>query len=175
VFTIGHSTHAIERFVELLERPGVELVADVRRFPGSRRHPQFGAEALANSLAEAGIGYLSLGEELGGRRRARPDSHNAGWRSGQFRGYADHMASAEFAKGLARLEAAAVARPAAIMCAEGDWRRCHRQLIADAMAARGWHMLHIGRDGRLEAHELTSFAVVEDGSVSYPRARTLLD
>ena len=175
MFTIGHSTHAIERFLGLLERNSVELVADVRRFAGSRRHRQLGSEALARSLAEAVIDYACLGEELGGRRRARQDSPNAGWRSGQFRGYADHMGSAEFAEGLARLEAAAVARPAAIMCAEGDWRRCHRQLIADAMAARGWRVLHIGRYGCLEVHELTSFAVVEDGSVSYPGARTLLD
>jgi uncharacterized protein (DUF488 family) len=173
VFTIGHSTHAVEHLIALLERHRVELVADVRRFPGSRRHPQFGAEALSRSLDEAGIGYLSLGE-LGGRRRARPDSANAGWRSGQFRGYADHTASAEFARGLARLEAAATSRRAAIMCAEADWRRCHRQLIADALVARGWRVFHIGRDGRVERHELTSFAVVEDETVRYPGQGTLL-
>jgi uncharacterized protein (DUF488 family) len=175
VFTIGHSTHAIQAFIALLERHRVELVADVRRFPASRRHPQFGADALRRSLADAGIDYMSLGEELGGRRRARPDSDNAGWRSGQFRGYADHMASDEFAQGLVGLEAAAAARPVAIMCAEATWRRCHRQLIADALVAHGWRVLHIGRDGRLEPHELTSFAAIEEGSVSYPGPRTLLD
>jgi uncharacterized protein (DUF488 family) len=175
VLTIGHSTHAIEPFIALLERHRVELLADVRRFPGSRRHPQFGADALARALADKGIGYVSFGDELGGRRRARPDSANAGWRSGQFRGYADHMASAEFAQGLARLEAAAAARLAAIMCAEADWHRCHRQLIADALVACNWRVLHIGRDGRLEPHELTAFAAIEDGFVSYPGPRTLFD
>jgi uncharacterized protein (DUF488 family) len=175
MFTIGHSTHPIGRFLELLRRHGIEVLADVRRFPGSRRHPQFGAEALAGSLTDAGIDYASFGDELGGRRRADRDSANAGWRSGQFRGYADHMATDEFASGLATLESAAAARPAAIMCAEGDWRRCHRRLIADALVARGWRVLHIARDGRLERHEPTPFAVLDRDRVSYPGPQTLLD
>ena len=168
VLTIGHSTHPVERFVGLLRRWRVGALCDVRRYPGSRRHPQFNADALAAALDHAGIGYERLGRELGGRRRPRRDSVNAGWRVAGFRGYADHMESAEFEAGMERLEALARRGRAAIMCAEGDWRRCHRRLISDALAARGWRVLHIRPDGRLEDHELTDFAVVSDGTVSYP-------
>jgi uncharacterized protein (DUF488 family) len=173
-FTIGHSTHPIERFLKLLGAHRIAAVADVRRYPGSRRHPQFGAEALASSLGEQGIAYVALGDKLGGRRRARPGSANAGWRSASFRGYADHMASDPFAAGLARLAALASERRTAIMCAEGDWRRCHRQLIADALAARGWRVVHILPDGRSEAHQPTPFAEIRDGQVSYPAEESLL-
>jgi uncharacterized protein (DUF488 family) len=167
IFTLGHSTHPIERFIRLLSANGVDLVADVRRFPGSRRNPQFGAEALAASLREAGIGYQSLGEELGGRRRARRDSSNDAWRVEAFRGYADHTMTEEFRRGLARLQALAAERRTAIMCAEGDWRRCHRRLIADALLARGWRVVHIAADGRRSEHELPEFATVLAGEVRY--------
>lgn len=167
ILTIGHSTHPIERFVRLLRASGVELVADVRRFPGSRRNPQFGADALAERLAAAGIGYTGLGDELGGRRRSRPDSPNDAWRVEAFRAYADHTATEEFARGLARLESLAGERRTAIMCAEGDWRRCHRRLIADALLARGWRVLHIAPDGTRGEHELPDFATVAAGAVSY--------
>jgi uncharacterized protein (DUF488 family) len=175
VFTIGHSTHPIERFLALLRRHGIRALADVRRFPGSRRNPQFGGEALATSLGEAGIDYIELGDQLGGRRRPRAGSTNAGWRSGQFRGYADHMASAEFTDGLALIESLATGRPTAIMCAEADWRRCHRRLIADALVARDRPVLHIRSDARLERHEVTAFARVEADRVSYPGTSTLFD
>jgi uncharacterized protein (DUF488 family) len=170
VLTIGHSTHPIERFCALLRAAGTEAVADVRRYPGSRRHPQFGAGALERSLAEAGIALHAFGAELGGRRRssAAGDDRNAGWRSGSFRAYADHMASAEFAAGIARLEELAGERSTAIMCAEADWRRCHRQLVADALLARGWRPVHLLADGRREPHRLSPHAVVEAERVSYP-------
>jgi uncharacterized protein (DUF488 family) len=168
ILTIGHSTHPLERFVALLRRRRVGLLCDVRRYPGSRRHPHFSADALGAALERAGIGYEPFGEELGGRRRPSPDSQNAGWRVPGFRAYADHMGSAEFEAGLGRLEALASGRRIAIMCAEGDWRRCHRRLISDALAARGWRVLHIRPDGGLEEHELPEFAVVSDGAVSYP-------
>jgi uncharacterized protein (DUF488 family) len=167
IFTIGHSTHPIERFIRLLSGSGVELVADVRRFPGSRRNPQFGGEALTASLGGAGIAYESLGEELGGRRRARADSPNDAWRVAAFRGYADHTATEEFQRGLERLEELAGDRRTAIMCAEGDWRRCHRRLIADALVARGWRVVHVGPDGNRSEHVLPEFATVVDGGVSY--------
>jgi uncharacterized protein (DUF488 family) len=174
ILTVGHSTHESDAFVELLRGHGVEALADVRRHPGSRRLPQFNAGALGEALADAGIEYVLLGDELGGRRRPVPGSPNGGWRVAQFQGYADHMSSAEFDAGLARLEQLASARRTAYMCAEGDWRRCHRRLVSDALLARGWRVSHIGRDGSLEAHELTSFAVVDDGRVSYPPAQPRL-
>ena len=173
ILTIGHSTHGGERFLALLRGPRVGLLCDVRRYPGSRRHPQFNADALGAALERAGIGYEALGNELGGRRRPGPDSRNAGWRVPGFRAYADHMGSAEFQAGLERLEKLAHRRRTAIMCAEGAWRRCHRRLISDALAARGWRVLHIRPDGRLEEHELPPFAVVTDGAVSYPEQGSL--
>ncbi len=167
ILTIGHSTLPIERFIRLLAANRAERLADVRRFPGSRRNPQFGADALAASLAGAGIGYEPMGAELGGRRRARRDSPNDAWRVEAFRAYADHTATDEFRRGLEHLEALARERPTAIMCAEADWRRCHRRLIADALLARGWRVLHIAADGRRSEHELPEFATVAGGEVNY--------
>jgi uncharacterized protein (DUF488 family) len=172
-FTIGHSTHTLDAFGVLLEGHGVRHVADVRRFPGSRRNPQFAREALADGLAARGIGYTHL-EALGGRRSVVPGSHNGGWENAAFRGYADHMATPAFADGLARLEALAEAAPTAVMCAEALWWHCHRRLVSDALVARGWAVDHIGPDGRLAAHELTSFAVVEAGRATYPAAQLRL-
>ena len=166
-FTIGHSTHPPDAFAALLGAHGVRRVADVRRFPGSRRHPHFNREALAADLERRGIAYTHL-ESLGGRRSVRPGSPNGGWDDAAFRGYADHMASAPFAAGLAELEALAAAQPTAVMCAEALWSQCHRRLVADALVARGWAVGHIGPDGDLAAHALTPFAVVTDGAPSYP-------
>lgn len=154
ILTIGHSTHPIERFLDLLARAGVEGVADVRRFPGSRRNPQFGAEALAASLAGAGVRYEAFGEALGGRRKGRADSPHTEWRVAAFRAYADHVDTAEFRQGLERLEQLARDHRTAVMCAESDWRRCHRRLIADALAAEGWRVVHISPRGDLEPHPL---------------------
>jgi uncharacterized protein (DUF488 family) len=170
VLTVGHSTHPIERFSELLGAAGVEAIADVRRYPGSRRNPQFGAAALGRALAEDGIDVVAFGEQLGGRRASRvpEDPRNAGWRNRSFRAYADHMASEEFAAGIARLEDLATRRLTAVMCAEADWRRCHRRLIADALLALGWRPVHLLADGRREPHRLSPHAVVDAGRVSYP-------
>jgi len=155
LFTVGHSTHAVDRFVPLLSRHSVEVLCDVRRFPGSRRHPQFNAGALRDSLAAAGVDYEPFGEELGGRRRASrtPRGPAAVWRNDAFRGYAEYMETDEFATGLERLEELARSQPTTIMCAEGDWRRCHRRLIADALSGRGWRIVHIRPDGRTEEHQ----------------------
>jgi uncharacterized protein (DUF488 family) len=157
LFTIGHSTHAIDRFVALLGRHRVEVLCDVRRFPGSRRHPQFNAGAFRESLAAAGVEYEPFGEELGGRRRASRTLRGpaAVWRNDAFRGYAEYMETDEFATGLERLEELARGHPTAIMCAEGDWRRCHRRLIADALSNRGWRIVHIRPNGRTEGHQAT--------------------
>ena len=172
-FTIGHSTHAIDAFVALLRGAGVHAVADVRRFPGSRRNPQFAREALADGLAAHGIGYVHL-EALGGRRSVVAGSPNEGWENAAFRGYADHMASAAFAVGLAELETLAATEPTAVMCAEALWWQCHRRLVADALLARGWGVDHIGPDGERAAHALTPFAVVDAESLTYPAAQLRL-
>ena len=174
ILTVGHSNHEEGAFVELLRGAGVELIADVRRYPGSRRQPHFERTALAAVLLQAGIGYRWLGESLGGRRKPLPDSPNGAWESDQFRGYADHMASEQFAAGLAELERLARKQRVAIMCAEACWVRCHRRLIADALTARGWRVLHLGSTGRLEEHVLTDFAVLEGGVVTYPEPQTSL-
>jgi uncharacterized protein (DUF488 family) len=173
-FTVGHSTHPIERFLDLVRAHRIEAIADVRRYPGSRRNPQFGADALASSLAVAAIEYAPFGDELGGRRAARPDSVNSAWNVAAFRGYADHMSSAQFAAGLARLESLAARRRTAVMCAEGHWSRCHRRLIADALVARGLRVTHILPDSRSEEHRLTPFAVVHGGLPTYPGQGSLL-
>jgi uncharacterized protein (DUF488 family) len=174
ILTVGHSNHELEDFLVLLRGAAVELLADVRRHPGSRRLPHFERSALAGAIAEAGIGYVWLGESLGGRRRPTPDSANDGWQSEQFRGYADHMATREFAAGLRELEHLAGERRTAVMCAEGWWVRCHRRLIADALLARGWSVLHLGASGRTEAHRLTEFAVLRGEEVDYPAPQTSL-
>jgi uncharacterized protein (DUF488 family) len=173
IFTVGHSTHELDEFVGLLGTHGVRLLVDVRQYPRSRRVPHFNLEALEASLPERGIEYLHM-RELGGRRRPRPNSVNDGWENEQFRGYADHMGTPEFGAAIERLEQLARARPAAVMCAEASWARCHRRLISDALLVRGWRVLHIGPDGRLAEHHLTPFAVVSDGRLSYPAEQTSL-
>jgi uncharacterized protein (DUF488 family) len=171
VLTVGHSTHDIDAFVALLEGAGAEAVADVRRFPSSRRLPHFNRPALEASLAAADIGYEWLGEELGGRRQPGPGSDNAGWEVAGFRAYADFMATAEFQRGIDALEVLARERLTAFMCAEGPWWRCHRRLVADAMTVRGWSVEHVMPDGRVQRHSLTEFAVVEGGRLTYPPAQ----
>ena len=174
VLTVGHSNHEERHFIELLRGAGVKLLVDVRANPRSR-YEHFNRSPLAGSLQAAGIGYEQLGEELGGRRTPAPDSANKAWGDEAFRGYADHMASDEFAAGLARLEELAGERRIAVMCAEADWTQCHRRLISDALAARGHRVLHLGPDGSLAEHELSPGALVEGKQVTYPEVQTSLD
>ena len=177
IFTVGHSTHPIDEFVRLLQSAGVEAIADVRRFPGSRRNPQFGATALREALEAHGIGYRGLGDALGGRRSSRdaasrrPRPDNSAWRSASFRAYADYMSEPEFEAGLAELGSLAAERRTAIMCAEAHPSRCHRQLIADALTTRGWRVCHLLADGRVVRHALSDHAQVRDGVLSYPGTR----
>jgi uncharacterized protein (DUF488 family) len=144
-------------------------IADVRRFPRSRRHPHFNTEVLAASLPR-----YEWFEELGGRRRVVEGSPNDGWEVAAFQGYADHMATPEFAAGMERLEALAGSVPTAVMCAEAPWWRCHRRLVSDALLVRGWDVRHILPDGGLGSHELTEFAVVEGERLVYPAAQLRL-
>jgi uncharacterized protein (DUF488 family) len=153
---------------------GVELLADVRRFPGSRRMPWFGEAELRAALEQAGVDYVHL-PELGGRRRPVDGSPNGAWRSGQFQGYADHMGSAEFEAGLERLLALARERRTAVMCAEAQWRSCHRRLLSDALLVRGFEVTHIGPRGDAERHRLTEFAAVDGARVTYPPVQAALD
>jgi uncharacterized protein (DUF488 family) len=167
IFTVGHSTLPIERFLALLAAYGIEQLADVRTVPRSRRNPQFGAEALRESLEAAGIAYVPLGE-LGGLRKPRPDSPNSGWRNESFRGYADYMQTGEFASGLERLVELAAERRTAIMCAEAVPWRCHRSLVADALAVRGIGVVEILSETSYRDHALTPFARVQGTTVTYP-------
>jgi uncharacterized protein (DUF488 family) len=167
VWTIGHSTRSLDDLVALLHAHGIGTVADVRRFPRSRRQPHVNGEALARDLPAAGIAYVHA-PGLGGFRRARPDSPNRGWRNASFRGYADYMQTSDFAAHLAALLDEARAAPTAIMCAEAVPWRCHRSLIADALVARGVEVRHILGPGRAEPHALSAGARLEGGALLYP-------
>lgn len=170
IWTIGHSTHDADAFLAILRAHAVEAIADVRRFPGSRRHPHFGRDALRALLASAGVAYHGF-PGLGGRRAPRPDSPNTAWRNAAFRGYADYMASAEFANAVQRLEHLAATRRTAILCAEALWWRCHRALISDYLKVRGIEVLHITDAGPASAHPFTPPARVADGHLSYGDAQ----
>lgn len=167
VMTIGHSTRAAEQFLALLQAHGVTGVADVRSMPRSRRHPHFSGDALAAYLPAHGIAYEHF-RGLGGLRKPRPDSRNTGWTHPSFRAYADHMQSVEFRDALAALLEFARRCMVAVMCAEAQWWRCHRQLIADALVARGIEVRHIMSSRSAAPHELTAFARVDGIDVSYP-------
>ena len=174
IWTIGHSTRTIDVFISLLEEHGVKSLADVRSLPGSKRYPQFNKEALADSLGKAEIRYEHF-PELGGRRKAKPESKNSVWRNASFRGYADYMETDEFHQGVMRLlDLAADVGPTAIMCAEAVWWRCHRSLISDYVKARGIEVMHILDANKTEPHPYTSAARIVDGKLSYGADSALL-
>ena len=170
LFTVGHSTHPIEEFIALLRSHEIEEIDDVRRFPGSKRHPQFNPEALGRSLAEAGIAYMPM-PELGGRRKPVPDSPHVAWRNEAFRGYADFMDTPEFAEAALQLAERARARRVAVMCSEGVWWRCHRSMIADYFKAGGWTVLHIMSTGARKEHPYTPVAKAVGGYARLLSAR----
>lgn len=167
LYTVGHSNRSIDEFLRLLDAHGIRQVVDVRTAAGSRRHPQFMREALAATLKGRGIGYTHL-PALGGFRKPRPDSINTAWRNESFHGYADYMQTPEFEAALAELLDLASQAPTAVMCAEAVPWRCHRSLIADALAVRGVNVGHIVSPTRCNPHVLTSFARVEGNRVTYP-------
>jgi uncharacterized protein (DUF488 family) len=171
LYTVGHSTRTLEELVEILHQPDIQRLVDVRSVPRSRRHPHFAADALSESLPDHGIMYVHVGA-LGGFRRPRPDTINGGWEHEAFRGYADYMASPEFQAAAEQLAKWASAEATCVMCAEAQWWRCHRRLIADLFTVRGWGVLHLGLRVQPVEHELTPFAVVgETGTLSYPPAQ----
>jgi hypothetical protein len=169
ILTIGHSTHPIEQFVELLRQHEVEELVDIRTIPRSRHNPQFNSEALAKAVRRKGIDYAHI-KELGGLRHARSDSINTGWRNASFRGYADYMQTGEFDEAVGQLLQMCAEKRCAVMCAEAVPWRCHRSLLADALVARGIAVEHILSRSRRDVHTLTPFAQIENGKVTYPEA-----
>jgi uncharacterized protein (DUF488 family) len=166
VYTLGHSTRSAAEFMTLLREHGIAGISDVRRFPASRRHPHFGREALAEMLAAAGLHYDWL-PALGGRRAPRPDSPHTAWREPAFRAYADHMETEEFRAGLEQLIRLVEARPTAVMCAEAVPWRCHRQLVADALVARGLQVMHVLGPGAPKPHALNRHARLDGDRIVY--------
>ena len=169
VWTIGHSTRPLADFLGLLAEHRIEAVADVRRYPGSRRWPHFARDALAMALNEAGLAYVWL-PELGGRRAPTAESPNTAWRNASFRGYADYMATEAFAEGLDRLVNLALGLGTAVMCAESLWWRCHRGLIADVLRWDGFEVIHILGPATTTPHPYTAAARIVRGRLSYASA-----
>lgn len=167
IFTVGHSTRTAEAFIVLLKSVGVTELWDSRTVPKSRANPQFGRGELEQSLPEAGIAYRHEAR-LGGLRKPRKDSRNTAWQNESFRGYADHMQTDAFRDALAELAACGKVRRVAVMCAEGNPFRCHRRLIADALLAQGIVSYELSAPGRAKPHQLTAFARVSNGRVTYP-------
>lgn len=171
IYTIGHSTRPFEEFTGLLREHGIERLADIRRFPGSRRHPHFSRESLEQSLPTLGIAYEHF-ESLGGRRSPQKHSPNGAWESEQFRGYADHMGTAEFREAVDRLLAGTVST--AVMCAEAVPWRCHRNLLSDDLVRRGLEVLHILGERSVRPHSFSPMARAEPDRVVYPPPQTTM-
>lgn len=173
IFTIGHSNRPLEDFLALLDESNIARVVDVRSLPGSRAFPQYDAENLCQSLADAGVQYEHMAG-LGGRRKgAADDTRNALWRNASFRRYADYALTPAFADALQTLEARAASERCAVMCAEAVWWRCHRRIIADHLLARGHVVCHIMGPGKVTPATLTPGAHAENGTVTYPPADDL--
>ena len=166
IWTIGHSTRSFEEFVAMLQSFNIELVADVRSYPGSRRFPQFNKEELEISLPQNDIQYVHL-KNLGGRRKASPDSKNTGWRHASFRGYADYMEASAFKDGIKELVKSAKVQRTAYMCSEAVWWRCHRSMISDYLKLQGWNVMHVMGIGKAERHSYTEPARIVNGELNY--------
>lgn len=166
VWTIGHSTRTLEELIEMLHSFKIEMVVDIRSYPGSRRYPQFNKEALEISLPENKIQYIHL-KELGGRRKVNPDSKNTVWRHVAFRGYADYMETEDFKEGIWKLETIALQSRTAFMCSEAVWWRCHRSMVSDYLKAHGWKVMHIMGVDKEEEHPYTAPAKVVNGELTY--------
>jgi len=171
IFTIGHSTHPIEEFVELLRTYDIKEIVDVRSIPMSRHNPQFNTDTLKESLQQVHIKYKHL-KKLGGLRHSKKDSINLGWRNVSFRGFADYMATSEFSEGLDALIKISSVRNTAIMCAEAVPWRCHRSLIADSLTKKGWLVKDIMSRTSATKHRLTAFLKVRKGQLIYPLPKT---
>ena len=164
IYTIGHSTHSLDEFLNMLRSFNIKILADIRSLPGSRRFPQFDMENIKISLEETGIQYIHLAD-LGGRRKMKKDSKNNRWNNDSFRGYADYMETKEFENAIVKLEHIALEQPIAYMCSEAVWWRCHRSMVSDYLKAKGWAVLHIM--AKVQEHKYTSPARIVDGNVFY--------
>ncbi|HZK07172.1 MAG TPA: DUF488 domain-containing protein [Bacteroidales bacterium] len=166
IWTIGHSIHSLEEFIGMLKSFQIEVVADVRSFPGSRKFPHFNKEALGVSLPQAGFRYIHI-KNLGGRRKVHLDSKNTTWRNQAFRGYADYMETNAFREGIEELKQIALTQRTAYFCSEAVWWRCHRSMISDCLKAEGWNVMHIMGVGKVEEHPYTQPARIVAGKLTY--------
>lgn len=166
IYTIGHSTHSITEFLNMLRSLDIKILADIRSMPGSRKFPQFNKEDLKISLEGVGIQYIHLAD-LGGRRKVKKDSKNNRWNNDSFRAYADYMETEEFENAIVKLENIALEHPTAYMCSEAVWWRCHRSMVSDYLKAKGWTVLHIMTIGKVQEHPFTAPARIVEGNVFY--------
>jgi uncharacterized protein (DUF488 family) len=166
IWTIGHSTRSMDEFIEILKGAQIELIVDVRRFPGSKKFPHFSKESLAQTLNKNKIEYMHL-PELGGRRKAKKESGNIAWKKEAFIGYADYMETEEFHLGIERLMTFAKANRTAYMCSEAVWWRCHRTLISDYLKAAGWKVIHLMALNKSQEHPYSSAAKIVEGKLNY--------
>jgi uncharacterized protein (DUF488 family) len=168
IWTIGHSTRSMEEFVAILHSFNIQLIADIRSYPGSRRYPHFNKEALEVSLAKNNIDYIHL-KELGGRRKENPHSVNTAWRHPAFRGFADYMQTDDFKKGIDELQQQALKKRTAYMCSEVVWWRCHRSMVSDYLKSIGWTVMHIMNKDKAEEHPYTAPARIVNGKLTYKK------
>ncbi len=168
IWTIGHSTRTLEEFLQLLKSFEIELLVDVRHYPGSRKFPQYNKDNMENSLPKNGVEYKHL-VSLGGRRKPDPNSKNDAWRLDSFKGYADYMETSKFREALTILKKLAAEKRTAIMCAEAVWWSCHRSLISDALKVDGWKVMHIMNEKNATEHPYTAPAKVIDGKLDYSK------
>lgn len=172
IWTIGHSTRTLEEFVAMLHSFQIQMLVDIRSYPGSRRYPQFNKEALEISIPENNIQYIHL-KELGGRRKVNPNSKNTAWRHLAFRGYADYMETNDFNEGIKTLEKIAAEQRTACMCSEAVWWRCHRSMVSDCLKVHGWKVMHIMDVAKEAEHPYTAPAKIFNGELSYQNGETL--
>ncbi|HEY8687963.1 MAG TPA: DUF488 domain-containing protein [Chitinophagaceae bacterium] len=173
IYTIGHSIRTQEEFISILQSFKIELLADIRSYPGSKRYPHFNKENLQKILPGYKIIYQHF-SELGGRRKTSTDSKNTAWKNDAFRGYADYMGTEDFKKGISKLEDAALKNKTAYMCSEAVWWRCHRSMVSDYLKWKGWKVLHIMAENKSEEHPYTSPAKIVDGQLSYSKDQQTL-
>lgn len=173
LYTIGHSTRALEDFVAVLQAHSIQTLVDIRSFPMSRRLPHFNRESLGKALPDAGIRYVWM-KKLGGRRgKIREDSPHIAIRSDSFRNYADYMLTHDFQLAIANLLKLAESSRTAYMCAEKLYFNCHRMMVSDWLVAHGHEILHIDDRGPVKPHQLMPEARMIDGQVIYRGDRLL--
>jgi uncharacterized protein (DUF488 family) len=173
IYTIGHSNRSLNEFIQMLKSFNIQLLKDIRRFPGSKKFPYFNKSSLENSLRKVGINYLHS-EKLGGRRKPKENSINDIWKNEAFRGFADYMETENFKNAIKELETLSEANTLAIMCSEALWWRCHRSLISDYLKSKAWKVLHIMKTGKAIEHPFSSAANLVQGKLDYTKKASLV-